>query len=69
MTGTPCWDHMKCGKQAACPAYPNRGFDCWNVEATLCRGERQGNYDAKIGNCRNSCSFYAGVMDGKIKVT
>lgn len=44
------------------------GFDCWRVEGTLCRGERQKDYDAKISGCRESCSFYDGVMQGSIKV-
>ncbi len=69
MAGTPCWEYMKCGREAQCPAHPDHGFECWNVESTVCRGERQGNYDAKIGNCRKSCPYYGGVMDGKIKVT
>jgi len=69
MAGTTCWQYRKCGKEHQCPAYPERGFTCWTVEGTLCRGERQGNYDQKIGSCRTQCEFYQGVMAGSIKIT
>jgi hypothetical protein len=62
-----CWEYLKCGKEDACPAYPERGWECWNVESTLCRGTRQGDYDAKITGCRQTCTYYNGVMDGSIK--
>jgi hypothetical protein len=60
---------MKCGRETDCPAYPDRGFDCWNLEATMCRGERQGAYDEKIGYCRQLCDYYKGVMRGSIRIT
>jgi hypothetical protein len=69
MAGTPCWKHRKCGKEKDCPAYPNHGFDCWNVAGTLCRNEVQGVYDQKIGSCRTQCPYYEGVISGSIKVT
>jgi hypothetical protein len=68
MPGTPCWDFMKCGMETHCPAYPDHGFDCWNVEGTLCRGQKQGSYDAKVGSCRSLCGYYQGIMMGTIKV-
>jgi len=69
MPGTPCWQHLKCGRERECPAYPDRGFDCWNVEATMCRGERQGKYGDKVRYCRDICEYYDGVISGRIKVT
>jgi hypothetical protein len=69
MAATACWEFQKCGRETECPAYPNRGFDCWNVEGTLCRGERQGAYDQKVKSCREVCKYYAGVIAGTIKVT
>ena len=69
MTGTNCWEHRKCGKEKECPAYPNRGWECWNVEATLCRGDVQGTYDQKIGSCRTLCPYYNAVMSGSVKMT
>ena len=69
MAGTPCWEYQKCDKRADCPAYPHKGFECWLVEGTLCRGERQQGYQQKIGDCRTLCGYYQGVMDGAIRVT
>ena len=69
MAGTPCWEHVKCGRQEQCPAYPNRGFDCWNVAGTWCRGEKQGSYEQKVERCRRQCEYDTGVMQGSIKVT
>jgi methyl-accepting chemotaxis protein len=69
MPATPCWQHMKCGIEKDCPAYPDHGFDCWNVEGTLCRGQRQGNYDSKVVGCRSLCDYYQGIMMGTIKIT
>jgi hypothetical protein len=63
-----CWEYLNCGTEKNCPAYPEDGFGCWNVEGTLCRGKRQGDYEAKIGACRLDCTFYNGVMEGKLKV-
>jgi len=69
MAGTPCWEFQKCGRERECPAYPDNGFSCWNVEGTICRGRRQGPYEAKVGECRKSCKYYEGVMAGTVKVT
>ena len=39
MPGTACWDHMNCGKENQCPAYPERGFDCWAVPVLCAEGK------------------------------
>jgi methyl-accepting chemotaxis protein len=65
----PCWEYENCNKKDECPAFPNRGFDCWGVAGTLCRGERQGSYDEKVNDCRSKCSYYLGVMSGSIPIT
>jgi hypothetical protein len=39
----------------------NGGRICWAVTGTLCGGEVQGEFAAKIGNC-TSCDFYKAVM-------
>jgi methyl-accepting chemotaxis protein len=67
MAGQRCWEVMKCGKEQECPAYPDNGFACWNVPATVCRGQVQGGYSDKIGECRIRCEYYNGVMMGSIK--
>jgi methyl-accepting chemotaxis protein len=68
MPGSRCWEYLKCGKEQNCPAYPKNGANCWTVEGTLCRNQRQGDYDSKIGACRTECTFYNGVMLGTIRV-
>jgi len=69
MAATTCWDFTKCNKAKECSAYPDHGFDCWNVTGTMCRGEEQGSYEEKIGKCREVCKYYQGVMDGSIRIT
>jgi methyl-accepting chemotaxis protein len=59
-----CWEVLKCGREADCPAYPNQGTECFAVTATICRGERQGAYEAKIEQCRQKCTFYKKTMSG-----
>ncbi len=69
MAGTTCWEYQKCSVKDECPAYPSKGCQCWNVEGTLCRGERQGSYAQKVGACRVTCNYYNGVMTGAVKVS
>ena len=56
-----CWEYMNCQKEVyvACPAYPDRGLDCWKMTGTRCA---QGKYvmaslSEKIEYCRK-CDFY-----------
>ncbi len=69
MAAISCWEHLKCGREKECPAYPRQGTVCWTLEATMCRGEQQGGYEQKIKSCRQKCEYYNGVMDGSIKIT
>ncbi len=69
MAGVRCWEFKECPVKEKCPAYPDKGFACWTVEGTLCRGERQGAYSEKVRACRTLCQYYNGVMAGAIKVT
>jgi methyl-accepting chemotaxis protein len=59
-----CWELLKCGKEVTCPAYPDHGRECFAVTSTLCRGEKQGTYEQKIAQCRETCKFYEGIMSG-----
>ncbi|HMK34429.1 MAG TPA: hypothetical protein VK463_05135 [Desulfomonilaceae bacterium] len=61
-----CWEDLKCGREAQCPAYPDNGRNCFAVTATMCRGELQGSYSDKIAQCRQTCGFYKGMMEGDI---
>jgi hypothetical protein len=69
MAGVRCWEFKECAVKEQCPAYPDKGFACWTVEGTLCRGEKQGGYSEKVGACRTLCQYYNGVMAGTVKVT
>ncbi len=35
----------------------NAGRSCWAVAGTLCKGEKQGTYSAKVDSC-TACDFY-----------
>ena len=63
-----CWEVLQCGKEKACPAYPEYGSCCWSVTGTLCCGDNRAAYEEKIGYCRQGCKFYNGVMLGSIKL-
>ncbi len=56
-----CWEFMKCGEGTftGCPAYPDKGQDCWKVTGTKCsRGALvMATAMEKIAHCRN-CDFY-----------
>lgn len=56
-----CWEFMQCdeGTFQMCPAYPDKGLDCWKVTGTKCgKGAMEMATPAeKIGHCRG-CDFY-----------
>ncbi len=56
-----CWEFMECPEETynKCPAYPDRGLDCWKVTGTKCE---KGKYEMetiteKVEHCRQ-CHFY-----------
>lgn len=51
-----CWEELNC-RQTECPSYGNREEKCWAVAGTFCRGEVQGVFAQKIGDCRNCIVF------------
>lgn len=59
---TYCWDILNCPaeRQVQCPAFPNDGINCWEVDYTWCDGQMQGaaaDKKVKCGKCpvyRNS---------------
>ncbi len=51
-----CWEELDC-KQVECPSYENREEKCWVMSGTFCKGEVQGVYAQKIGDCRQ-CVVY-----------
>lgn len=38
----------------------NGGRSCWAIAGTLCKGQTQGTYAQKLGDCLR-CEFYASV--------
>lgn len=50
-----CWDLMNCPpeRQVQCPAFPNHGNDCWNVDYTWCDGQMQGKAVEKKERCKD----------------
>jgi hypothetical protein len=61
-----CWEFKKCGREVGgakavelgvCPAYPNSGTSCARVAGTLCGGQVQGTFAAKLTNCMR-CDFF-----------
>lgn len=49
-----CWERLHCSKKD-CPSYGRNR--CWAVAGTFCRGEVQGSFAQKIGDCRK-CVVY-----------
>ncbi len=56
-----CWEFMRCQKETflGCPAYPERGQDCWKITGTRCeRGTiEKKSLDEKVKYCR-TCDFF-----------
>lgn len=56
-----CWEYKNCAKEIRekCPAYPERGQDCWKVTGTKCEKGllEKKNLTEKILHCRE-CSFF-----------
>jgi signal transduction histidine kinase/ActR/RegA family two-component response regulator len=52
-----CWERKQCGK-TSCPAYQRHdNLRCWEIAGTSCQGERQGEFAAKLKDCRE-CDVY-----------
>ena len=56
-----CWEFKNCSPETykKCPAYPDKGLDCWKVTGTKCdRGRMEtATQNEKIAYCRR-CEFY-----------
>ncbi|MCL6106751.1 MAG: diguanylate cyclase [Actinobacteria bacterium] len=51
-----CWEVKNCGS-TSCPAYGKEHIRCWLIAGTFCRGEVQGRFAQKLGNC-TKCEIY-----------
>ncbi|MDD5747072.1 MAG: hypothetical protein PHO30_07415 [Candidatus Omnitrophica bacterium] len=36
-----CWEHMRCGEERTCGAYPDNGEKCWEVAGTMRSNEAE----------------------------
>jgi signal transduction histidine kinase/ActR/RegA family two-component response regulator len=53
----PCWETKNCSHKS-CPAYGRHDrLRCWEIAGTFCRGEVQGAFAQKLGDCRR-CEVY-----------
>ena len=64
---------VKTGELGVCPAATEKRVDqvnrgnkagrcCWMIAGTLCKGEKQGTFATKLGDCLK-CDFYQSVAD------
>lgn len=51
-----CWRELDCDK-TDCPAYGVEHARCWLIARTFCRGQVQGQFANKLGDCRK-CEVY-----------
>lgn len=56
-----CWEFHRCAIHGNCPAHPEHGRDCWNIEGTLCSGKPK---PARSEDC-TLCGFYAEEQESK----
>ena len=59
-----CWEAMKC-EQDDCPCHGEDIQQCWQEVGTHCKGEVQGDFAKKTGNCEH-CSYYRSIMEDPI---
>lgn len=51
-----CWEVKHC-KSVDCPSYGRKHVRCWLIAGTYCRGEVQGHFAQKLGDCAK-CEIY-----------
>lgn len=56
---TYCWNTKDCPpeRQVQCPAFPNHGQRCWEIDYTWCDGQMQGEAKEKKEKCA-TCKVY-----------
>ncbi len=59
-----CWKEKKCGK-TDCPVYGKKHVRCWLVAGTYCRGQVQGQFAHKLGDC-SKCEIYQEATHGPV---
>ncbi|MHB8967728.1 MAG: bifunctional diguanylate cyclase/phosphohydrolase [Thermoleophilia bacterium] len=56
-----CWELKDC-HVGECPAHGRENVRCWLLAGTFCRGEVQGEFAQKLGDCVE-CEVYQGTVD------
>lgn len=56
-----CWEVKGCDK-TECPVFGKQNMRCWLVAGTFCRGEVQGRFAQKLGNCAK-CEVYLAAVE------
>ncbi|MDO8736954.1 MAG: diguanylate cyclase [Thermoleophilia bacterium] len=51
-----CWEVKNC-ESMDCPSYGKKHVRCWLIAGTYCRGEVQGHFAQKLGDCAK-CEIY-----------
>jgi diguanylate cyclase (GGDEF)-like protein len=57
-----CWEVKKC-KSEGCPVYGKHHARCWLIAGTFCRGQVQGHFAQKLGDCFK-CEVYQKALTG-----
>lgn len=60
----PCWVIQDCPEATRnqCPAWEYKcGNLCWFINGTLCRGEKQKNWESKMKICQK-CAVFQSIM-------
>lgn len=60
-----CWEAKGC-EEVGCPAYGEPHVRCWLLAGTYCRGEVQGKFAQKLGDCLDCDVYRASIEQGPI---
>ena len=62
-----CWSFLNCPpeRQVQCPAFPNNGRNCWEIDYTWCDGQMQGKADEKTEKCAQ-CQVYLEIRNRRV---
>ncbi|RJQ42832.1 MAG: GGDEF domain-containing protein, partial [Gaiellales bacterium] len=61
-----CWEVKDC-KSTDCPAYGHEHVRCWLLAGTFCRGEVQGEFAQKLGDCIRCDVYQSAVAAGPMR--
>ena len=49
-----CWEHMRCGEEQQCSAYPDCGYNCWEVAGTMRNSQSERRMEQLYQRARES---------------